>query len=255
VNSASQQVIDGPYLRDILDQPAALKDTLEGFRRNDALFSQIGEMRRKGHSRIVLTGMGSSLHALYPLELKLIAQGEIAMRADMSELIYSMPTLLESGALIVAVSQSGRSAEVVRLLEMRAQRWTVVGVTNTADSPLGSQADIVLLTHCGSEFSVSAKTYLGTLAALEIFGAAWCGEDREALYAELQPGPSFWMAIARGVAGRRDEGYQSNLHRGSRTLHGRLRDGRAHHQGINAFACRSHEQRRLPSRTARIGWP
>ena len=30
MNSASQQVIDGPYLRDILDQPAALKDTLEG---------------------------------------------------------------------------------------------------------------------------------------------------------------------------------------------------------------------------------
>jgi glucosamine--fructose-6-phosphate aminotransferase (isomerizing) len=208
VNSASQQVIDGPYLRDILDQPAALKDTLEGFRRNDALFSQIGEMRRKGHSRIVLTGMGSSLHALYPLELKLIAQGEIAMRADMSELIYSMPTLLESGALIVAVSQSGRSAEVVRLLEMRAQRWTVVGVTNTADSPLGSQADIVLLTHCGSEFSVSAKTYLGTLAALEIFGAAWCGEDREALYAELQPGPSLvadylsgWQSHVESLAG------------------------------------------------------
>ena len=58
------------------------------------------------------------------------------------------------------------------------------------DSPLAEQADLLMLTQCGKEFSVSAKTYVGTLAALEILGAAWCGEASDALFAELQATPS-----------------------------------------------------------------
>ncbi|MGD0471200.1 MAG: SIS domain-containing protein [Terriglobales bacterium] len=208
MNSASQSVIDGPYLRDILDQPKALEDTLNGFRADAGLFDQIAQIRNQDHARVVLTGMGSSLHALCPLELALITQGENIMRLDMSELIHSMRPLLGSGAIIVAASQSGRSAEVVRLLAQNTHRATVIGVTDTADSPLGSQADLVLLTQCGSEFSVSTKTYLGTLAALEILGAAWCGEDLDTLYTELQAGPSLvasylieWQAWVELLAG------------------------------------------------------
>ena len=188
MNPASLSVIDGPYLRDILDQPKALEDTLNAFRASTGLFEQIAQVRRQDHARVVLTGMGSSLQALYPLELTLIAQSENIKLIDMSELIHSMPTLLSSDSIILAVSQSGRSAEVVRLLEQNAGRATVIGVTNDGESVLGNQADVVLLTHCGSEFSVSSKTYLGTLIALEILGAAWCSEGTDTLYAELQPG-------------------------------------------------------------------
>jgi glucosamine--fructose-6-phosphate aminotransferase (isomerizing) len=46
-----------------------------------------------------------------------------------------------------------------------------------------------MLTQCGEEFSVSAKTYLGTLVALEILAGAWSGKAAGALYAELQAGP------------------------------------------------------------------
>ncbi|MGB7546619.1 MAG: SIS domain-containing protein [Terracidiphilus sp.] len=138
----------------------------------------------------------------------LTAHGENVTRVDTSELIYSMPSHLASGTIIVAVSQSGRSAEMVRLLEQNAQRATVIGVTNTADSPLATQADFQMLTQCGEEFSVSAKTYVGTLAALEILGAAWCGEAADAVYAELQAGPALvagylaqWRKHVQSLAG------------------------------------------------------
>ena len=205
---ASCRILEGPYLRDILDQPLALQATLEHFRCNADLFDRIAQIRLQEHARVVLTGMGSSLHALYPLELMLTAQGENVTRVDTSELIYSMPSLLDRGTIVVAVSQSGQSAEMVRLLEQNAQRATVIGVTNTADSLLATQADFLMLTQCGEEFSVSAKTYVGTLAALEILGAAWGGEAAGAVYAELQAGPALvddylaqWRKHVQSLAG------------------------------------------------------
>ena len=164
----SYRIVEGPYLRDLLDQPQALQDTLKDLRCKADLFDRLAQIRHQGHARVVLTGMGSSLHALYPLELMLTAQGEPVKRGDSSELIHSMPSLLAGSTIIVAVSQSGRSAEVVRMLEQSSGRATVIGVTNTADSPLARQANFLILTQCGEEFSVSAKTYVGTLAALEI---------------------------------------------------------------------------------------
>jgi glucosamine--fructose-6-phosphate aminotransferase (isomerizing) len=186
VNSTSHSIVEGPYLHDILDQPQALEATLKGLRGSADLFFRIGQIRQQEHTRVVLTGMGSSLHALYPLELMLTALGENVARIETSELIHSMPSLLGSRTVVVAVSQSGQSAEMVRLLEQNAKRATVIGVTNTADSPLAMQAELTVPTRCGPEFSVSAKTYVGTLAALEVLGAAWCGKDAGALYVELE---------------------------------------------------------------------
>lgn len=183
------RIIEGPYFGDILDQAQALRATIQAFGRETDLFERIRDFSRREHRRVVLTGMGSSLHALYPLELMLIANGENVIRVEASELIHSMPRLLSHESIFVAVSQSGRSAEIVRLLELNSRRAAVIGVTNTADSPLASQADLLLLTHCGKEFSVSAKTYLGSLAALEVLGAAWCGRAAGALFAELDEGP------------------------------------------------------------------
>jgi glucosamine--fructose-6-phosphate aminotransferase (isomerizing) len=201
VEHTSYRLIEGPYLRDILDQPRALQATLDAFRSDTELFERIGQLRRQAHTRMVLTGMGSSLHALCPLELMLTAQGENVARVETSELIHSMPSLIGSGTILVAVSQSGRSAETVRLLKMNKQQAKVIGVTNTADSPLAQQADVLLLTQCGEEFSVSAKTYVGTLLALEVLGAAWCGEAAGNVQTELQAAPAL---VADYLAGWRE---------------------------------------------------
>ena len=190
MKATSYRFIEGPFLGDILDQPHALQATLEGFRSKLDLFESIDQIRRHGHARVVLTGMGSSLHALYPLELMLTAKGETVTRLETAELIHSMPALLAGDTIIVAVSQSGQSAEIVRLLELNKKQAKVVGVTNTADSPLATESDPMILTHCGAEFSVSAKTYVGTLLALEVLGAAWCGEAPGALFDELQEAPA-----------------------------------------------------------------
>ena len=52
-------------------------------------------------------------------------------------------------------------------------------------SPLALSSDAVLLTHAGEEFSVSSKTYVTALLALEVLGGYLCGEDQEVVRHDL----------------------------------------------------------------------
>jgi glucosamine--fructose-6-phosphate aminotransferase (isomerizing) len=129
--------------------------------------------------------MGSSFHALYPLHALLTSRGFTTVMAETSELVYYLPRLFDCQTLIVAVSQSGRSVEIVRLLHENARRAPIIAVTNTDDSPLALQADSVFLTRAGQEFSVSCKTYVTALVALRQLGSLLGNADPEETLAEL----------------------------------------------------------------------
>jgi len=178
-------VLAGAYLRDLLAQPEAVVATLAGLRDQPPL-----PARAFSCARIVLTGMGSSLHALYPLHLRLIRAGHSPVSVETAELVHAQSALLDERALILAVSQSGRSAEILQLLDLiaaRASRPFVIGVTNTVGSPLATRADVAVPLHAGPEFSVSCKTYLAALVALEWLGSILCGDDLAALFGEFAP--------------------------------------------------------------------
>lgn len=181
-------VVRGRYLEDILDQPRALQRTLEGLTETAALVKLRAQIRRKKFQRVVLTGMGSSFHALHPATLQLIDYGFTAFMLETSELLHYQARLLDSNTLLVMVSQSGRSAEVVRLLKQNDERATVVGITNTADSPLAKSADAVVLTAAGQEFSVSCKTYVTALMALQWLADFLTGRELRRKRRGLQSG-------------------------------------------------------------------
>jgi glucosamine--fructose-6-phosphate aminotransferase (isomerizing) len=193
-------ILRGPYPRDLFSQPRAPADTIAALRQMPPLPPAAARCRR-----VVLTGMGSSFHALHPLQIRLNRSGRTALMIETSELVHAQQALLDGGptqgsspdgrsrdggTLVVAVSQSGRSAETLALLDRvagREIRPLVVGVTNTADSPLAARADAVVLLKAGVEFSVSCKTYLATLVALEWLGGTLCGDDPAAVVDELDP--------------------------------------------------------------------
>ncbi len=165
------------YLTNILEQPAAVRATITALDlTNSHPFAEklaAGQLRR-----VVLTGMGASYAALHPLYLKLVANGIDAHRIETSELLYHAPQLLTPQTLVIAVSQSGASGETVTLLErMQHEHIPLIGVTNTADSPLAAASDALVLTQAGAEFSVSSKTYMATLAALQLLGGALYAQD------------------------------------------------------------------------------
>jgi glutamine---fructose-6-phosphate transaminase (isomerizing) len=183
-------VIEGPYLRDILDQPRALDATLENLTCSDNLRWPAKKLGDGQFRRIVLTGMGSSFHALHPTNIQLIAQGFTPAMVETSELVHYQQRLFDPSTLIIAVSQSGESAEVLRLLEMNENKSALIGVTNTADSPLAKRADATMLTRAGTEFSVSCKTYVAALLALQALSHILCSSGLSALRAESERGIS-----------------------------------------------------------------
>jgi glucosamine--fructose-6-phosphate aminotransferase (isomerizing) len=206
--SAPLQIVEGPYLGDILDQPHALEETLRLLSSSPALEETARRLTDGRYERVVLTGMGSSFHGLHPLHLRLVNAGVPSTMVESSELLHYQPRLLEAGTLLVLVSQSGRSAEIVRLLEVAARGVETLAITNTEDSPLAGQASAVLVTHAGEEATVACKTHLATQMALVWLGTRLTGGDVEETQKALEatiPGVrrylEDWRAHVEDLAG------------------------------------------------------
>src|SRR5512138_1004011 len=86
---------------------------------------------------------------------------------------YQSPPRLK-GALVIGISQSGQSPDIVSVLEEgRKQGCLTLAITNEPDSPLGKAADLVLDIQAGVEKAVAAtKTYTTELMAIAMISAA-----------------------------------------------------------------------------------
>ncbi len=174
-----------PYINDILAQPQSLRDTLAALQTPpEALAVIADDLKDYRYRRIVLTGMGGSFAALFPLWQMLAQTGHAPLMVETSELIYSAPALLQPDTLLIVVSQSGRSAEIVRVLDM-ANGATVLAITNTAGSPLAQRAQCALVTQAGEESNVSCKTFVTALATLALCSAALGQGDWASTHAQL----------------------------------------------------------------------
>ena len=123
--------------------------------------------------------MGSSYDACYPAVTALAAAGVPALHIDASELLHFRRNLLPGAGLLVTVSQSGESAEVVRLIEGLSgsdRAPLVLAVTNGADNTLARLADVVLDTRAGEEVGPSTMTFAAALVVLAAVGRVLRGE-------------------------------------------------------------------------------
>lgn len=146
---------------------------------NDGIVSELAESLRADPPRFVVTcARGSSDHACmfakYAIETQLgivTASGAPSVGS-----VYGIQQHLE-GALFIAVSQSGKSPDLVCNAEMaKAAGARVVALVNVEDSPLAGMADTVIPLRAGPEHSVAAtKSYLATLAAIVHLVARWSG--------------------------------------------------------------------------------
>jgi len=188
MDNMNKTLLSNNYVKDILNQPVALQDTIIELEKQTLTPFHLLSEKLSNHSlkRVVLTGMGSSYHALHPISLSLLEHGVQTLMFETSELIYYAPRLVSPETLVVAVSQSGRSAEIVQLLEMIHHEVPMIGITNTPESPLAQQADLTLFTRAGNEFSVSCKTYIATLAVLSYLGEVLLGKQPAGIFSDLQ---------------------------------------------------------------------
>jgi glucosamine--fructose-6-phosphate aminotransferase (isomerizing) len=119
---------------------------------------------------------------------------QVALSTPSLFTLYNTPPRME-GSLVLAVSQSGQSPDIVAVIaEGRKQGSLTIALTNEPDSPLANAAEYTIRLHAEKERAVAAtKTYTASLMVLAILSAALCGDDER--YQELQGVPKLMEQV------------------------------------------------------------
>jgi glucosamine--fructose-6-phosphate aminotransferase (isomerizing) len=153
---------------EMAEQPERLANLLA---RREEIANQVHEVVPSVLAGTVLVARGSSDHAAtcgaYLLEM---ATGRPVSLASPSVLTLYRHKTDYSGHLLIAVSQSGRTPEIVEVLrQARAGGARTVAITNDAGSPLAEAADLPVVLGVGRELAVPAtKTVTAQFAAFAI---------------------------------------------------------------------------------------
>jgi glutamine---fructose-6-phosphate transaminase (isomerizing) len=167
------------FRSEIHEQPEALLRLLE----HEPEFAAVARSATaRSPSAVRLVGHGSSdAAASYGVYALGLLPGWTAMRDSISLTVYYRAKLDLSSSVVLALSQSGRTPDVVTYVERARERGAfTVAITNDTGSTLASVADATLPLAAGSERSVAAsKTYLNQLAAIVLFAGYLAGRGPE----------------------------------------------------------------------------
>src|SRR5579864_2772680 len=138
---------------EMAEQPAVLERLVH---RRDSITAAISALLPEHLCGTVLLARGSSdTAALYGRYLFEMASGRPVALASPSLHTLYRTSADHHGYLAVGISQSGRTPEVVSVLErMRATGARTVAIVNAADSPLGSVADVIVDLSAGGEIAI-----------------------------------------------------------------------------------------------------
>jgi glutamine---fructose-6-phosphate transaminase (isomerizing) len=181
-SAAAAALADRPgelFFAEIREQPEALRRLLE----HEAEYGEIARtIADRRPSLIRLVGHGSSDNAAtYGVYAFGLLPRMTAVRDSISLRVYYGAELDFSASVVVALSQSGRTPDVVDYLRSAQERGAfTVAVTNEPAAELGEAADAVLPLAAGPENAVAAtKTYLNQLAALALLAGGIAGRGAE----------------------------------------------------------------------------
>ncbi len=163
-------------LKEIEEQPGAVRDTLGGRLTADGLLHldelSMSDEDVRGIEQVFIVACGSAYHSSlvgkYAIErwCRLPVQVEMA-----SEFRYRDP-VLGRNTLVIAVSQSGETADTLEAVRhARAQKAWVLAVTNTVGSTISRESDAAFYTRGGPEVAVaSTKAVMTQITAMYVVG-------------------------------------------------------------------------------------
>lgn len=167
------------YRSEIAEQPEVIAKIADHFASEygEALAKARRDLLGNQFDRVIITGMGGSLHSTHAALITLTrALKTPVLLWDAAELTQQVPQLVNSRSAIIAVSQSGESAELCRLTELADRPGLAISITNGVDNTLANWADVAITTEAGAESTASTKTYTGGFAALHLAVAHLTGQ-------------------------------------------------------------------------------
>ncbi|MCU1658825.1 MAG: glmS, partial [Pseudonocardiales bacterium] len=164
-------------LKEIQEQPAAVRDTLLGHLVGGHIVldeQRLDHQELRDIDKVFVVACGTAYHAGLIGKQAIEHWTRIPVEVEMaSEFRYRDP-VLDRQTLVVAISQSGETADTLEAVRhARQQRAKVLAICNTNGAQIPRESDAVLYTHAGPEIGVAAtKTFLAQVAAVELVGLA-----------------------------------------------------------------------------------
>ena len=164
-------------LKEIIEQPKAIEETLRGRISPDSGEILLDELNLSAEEirkikRIIITGCGTSWHAALVGEFILEEFSRIPVEVEYaSEFRYRNP-IISKDTLLIAISQSGETADTLAAInEARGQKARVISICNVMDSSITRFSTGVVYTHAGPEIGVaSTKAFTCQLVVLYFLG-------------------------------------------------------------------------------------
>jgi glutamine---fructose-6-phosphate transaminase (isomerizing) len=159
-------------LKEIHEQPRALTDTLTGrldLEHDDVNFDGL-KLDMANVKRVVMIACGTSYHASLVGKFLIEGMARLPVEVDLaSEFRYRDP-LVGPGDLVVAISQSGETADTMGAVREAKQKGaTVLAISNVVDASIPRLADHAFYTHAGPEIGVaSTKAFTTQLVSLAL---------------------------------------------------------------------------------------
>ena len=178
------------YLKDVLHQPDALSKAIKVYFSEDYIKKVkkiIRSLKIGTNSNIYFTGMGSSLHSAYGPVMFMNTKGVKAFVKSSGEFLYYGVNSLKEEDVVVIISQSGGSAEVVKLVsELGKKKFTyILLVTNDETCKVSKKVKRILPMCLEPEEFVATRTYLGSVIINMIIAYLVTGERLKSLKDEL----------------------------------------------------------------------
>lgn len=170
-NAAEKGGYEHFMLKEMYEQPKTVTDTiLPRFKDGDIQIEELGmsDTDIKAIRKIHIVACGSAYHAGVTGKYVLEGLARIPVEVDLaSEFRYRNP-ILEEGAMVMVISQSGETADTLAALrEAKARGFQVLGIVNVVGSSIAREADNVMYTWAGPEIAVATtKAYSAQLVAL-----------------------------------------------------------------------------------------
>jgi len=173
LESAEKEGYDDFMLKEIFEQPRALRDTLAG-RINDrgevVLDIGLTPQQARAFDKVFVVACGTSYHAGLMGKYAIERWTRIPVEIDIaSEFRYRDP-VLDSKTLVIGMSQSGETADTLAALQYaRAQGAYIMSTTNVVESSMARESHAVLYTRAGPEIGVaSTKTFVCQLVTMQL---------------------------------------------------------------------------------------
>ncbi len=174
-------------LKEIYEQPQVIRNTIGGRTSEEEGKIYLEELKLSGPDiyraqRIVMVACGTAYYAACVGKYLIESLVKIPVECDLaSEFRYRSP-LVDSNTLVIAISQSGETADTLAAVkEARKRGAKVLGIVNAKESSLTREVDGLVYIHAGPEIGVaSTKAYIAMLTALTLL-ALMLGKIRSVL--------------------------------------------------------------------------